>query len=193
MNTLKIENFSANGLETTQIEFKETGEIGFEISTSELDQIFDNFFENDLSLEKQKMLDEDKVCFKQTINSISHPFQTKQEWDWAIVCVKLPWPLKGEKCVKEKVRPRLYRREVKYVVYAEICYPIDLLVKNVEKCAKQGAIAAAAVALSGELTATQVAFQTAFFACMAVSDFPNADKIGIKIAGDKIHGEWIPV
>lgn len=193
MDTIKIENYSDNGLVATTTEFKLTGETGYEISTSELDQLFNNIFESNLNQQKQKMLDEDKVCFKQTINSITHPFETKTEWDWAIVCVKWPWPLKGEKCVKEKVRPRLYRRDVKYVVYAEICYPIDLLVNHVEKCAKQGAIAAAAVALSGELTATQIAFQTAFFACMAAADFPNVEKIGIKIAGDKITGDWIPV
>ena len=193
MATLNIESITTDGYDLSTNELKETGEIGSEILTSEFDQLFDSYFMNDMNMHKNMLLSDDKVCFKQTITKISHPFQTKTEWDWAIVCVKWPWPMKGEKCVKEKVRPRLYRRNVDYIIYAEICYPTDLVIAHVENCAKQGAIAAAAVALTGQLEATQAAFQTAFFACMALADFPNADKIGIKVAGDKIHGDWIPV
>lgn len=193
MEKIILNSVTKDGIEESEISSKETGESSYEISPTEFDKLFDDFFDSSLSEQKQKILEENKVCFKQTISSIKHPFQTKQEWDWAIVCVPWPWPLKGEECSKVKVRPRLYRRDVKYVIFAEICYPVDLIIKHVERCAKQGAIAASVVALTGELNATQMAFQTAFFACMTAADFPNADKISIRVAGDKIHGDWIPV
>lgn len=193
MEKLVLSSITKDGITESEILFEESGESSYEITPTEFDKLFDNFFEAQQDELKEEMFVEEKVCFKQTISSVTHPFQTKTEWDWAIVCVKLPWPFKGEKCVKEKVRPRLYRRTVKYVIYAEICYPVDLIVKHVERCAKQGAIAAATVALTGNLNATQVAFQTAFLACMTAADFPNSDKISIKVAGDKVHGKWIPV
>jgi hypothetical protein len=187
MEKIEIKNVTSDGFETTNLEIQETGEVGFEISHSEFEKHFDAYVSEGESEHKSNLLADNKVCFKTTISSVEHPFQTKTEWDWVIVKI----PFNGT--VKEKVRPRLYRRSVKYVVFADICYPVDLLIDNVEKCAKQGAIAAQATALSGNLTATQVAFQTAFFACMALSDFPNANKISVRVAGDKIHGNWIPV
>jgi hypothetical protein len=187
MEKVIIENVTANGFDTTNLEYEETGEVGYSISTSEFEKHFDEYVSAGESTHKSSLLADNKVCFKTTISTISHPFQTKTEWDWIIVKI----PFNGT--VKEKGRPRLYRRSVKYVVFADICYPVDLIITHVEKCAKQGAIAATAAALSGNLSAAQVAFQTAFFACMALSDFPNADKISIRVAGDKIHGDWKPV
>ena len=187
MENIEIKNVSGKGFETTNLLYEETGEVGFEISSSEFEKHFDLYVREGESSHKTKLLAENKVCFKTTITSINYPFQTKTEWDWVIIKI----PFNGT--IKEKVRPRLYRRNVEYVVYAEICYPVDLVISNVERCAKQGAIAATAAALSGNLSAAQVAFQAAFFACMALSDFPNVDKISVRVSGDNITGEWHPV
>jgi hypothetical protein len=184
MDTIKIENFSAQGLEAGKVEIKETGEVGFEISNIEFDKIFNEHFNENNSALKMQALDQNMVCFKQTITKMEHPFQTKIEWDWIEICV----PIVG--CYKDKVRPRPYRRSVTYVIFAEICYPTDLIIKHVENCAKQGAVAASAIAITGSKSAALAAFQAAFFACMTLADFPNSDKIKISIGGDTIHGDW---
>ncbi len=187
MTTLIIETVSQQGVSTSELDAESTGEIGFEIVNHEFDLHFDEWTEASNTKANKALLNENKVCFKQEISSIKHPFQTKVEWEWCIIKI----PFNGT--IKERCRPRLYRRDVKYVVSANICYPVDLVIAHVERCAKQGAIAAAAIALSGSLTATEAAFQTAFLACMAAADFPNADKISIQVVGDKEHGDWHPV
>lgn len=178
---------TAKGPASESLEVKETGETGFTVLESEIDAHFEAFAASGDVSSANKLLEENKVCFKQKVASVKHPFQTKTEWDWVIVKI----PFNGT--IKEKVRPRLYRRDVEYVVAADICYPVDLVIKNVERCAKQAAIAAAATALTGNLAATKAGFATAFLACMALSDFPNADQIDIRVYGDTMHGEWVPV
>ena len=187
MEKIKIENASADGFEIGEMEVVETGETGFEISTSEFEKHFNECFNSEDGAQKVMALEQNMICFKQTITKMEHPFQTKTEWDWVKICV----PIIG--CYKDKVRPRLYRRSVTYVIFAEICYPTDLIVKHVENCAKQGAVAASAIALTGSKSAALAAFQVAFFACMTLADFPNSDKIKLSIGAETIHGEWKPV
>jgi hypothetical protein len=187
MAHMNIETFTENGFEESKLEYQETGETGYSIDSGSFKEEFEKHFNVDKASYNEELFSSDKVCFKTKINSIQHPFEFKTEWDWVIIEI----PFNGT--IKEKVRPRLYRRNAEYTVYAEICYPIDLIIDHVERCAKQGAIAAAAIALTGNIGATQVAFQTAFFACMALADFPNADKITIRVFGDVETGDWIPV
>lgn len=187
MNSFSVRKTSAAGSDESQLELRETGEIGFEILGDEFDYHFDKWTSDSNAKATSKILGENKVCFKQEIASISHPFQTKIEYDWIVVDI----PFNGT--IRTRGRPRLYRRDVSYVVSANICYPVDLVISHVEKCAKQGAIAAAATALSGSIAATQAAFQLAFLACMAAANFPEANKIDIQVVGDKIHGDWHPV
>lgn len=129
---------------------------------------------------------ENKVCIKTTIISVSHPFETKTMMKTR--CVNIPF--NGRICTDV---PQLFRRSVTYKVFAEVCYPVDLIITNVEKCAKQGAIAATAAAASGNFAAATVTFQAAFLACMVFSDVTDAAKISARVAGEKEHGNWIPV
>jgi len=184
MEKIEIKTVTETGFETTNLEYEKTGEVGYSIYGNEFEKHFDEYVGSGEAQHKANLLADNKVCFKTTITSFSHPFQTKIEWDWVIITI----PFNGT--IRDKVNPKPYRRSVKYVVFADICYPVDLILTNVEKCAKQGAIAATAAALSGNISAAQVAFQTAFFACMALSDLTNVDKISIRVAGDKIHGDW---
>ncbi|MEM5566541.1 hypothetical protein WNY78_15570 [Psychroserpens sp. AS72] len=187
MKKIEIMKLATNGFNLEELGYEKTEEIVYDIEISDFERHFNKFTKEVEDKYKSKSFEENKVCLKQTIASIKHPFQFKTEWDW----IKIKLPFNG--WIKDKVRPRLYRRDVKYVIFAEICYPTDIIIDHIAKCAKQGALAASTVALTGVLTATQIAFQTAFFACMAAADFPNSDKISVRIAGDKIHGKWIPV
>lgn len=178
---------TANGFEESALKTESTGEMRSEILADELDTHFDQWTAQSSGIAVAKFLDENKVCFKQEIASISHPFQTKVEYEDIIVDI----PFNGR--ARTRGRPRLYRRSVTYIVSANICYPVDLVIAHVERCAKQGALAASAIALTGALPATQAAFQAAFLTCMAAADFPNADQIDVQVTGDKVHGDWHPV
>lgn len=184
MEKIKFRVITENGLEEHILEGEKTGEVTEQII---LDLGFQSHFANPVLTESANFFDTNKVCIKTTITSIEHPFQTKTEIDK----IKVKIPFNGWIIVDG--RPRLYRRSVTYRVYAEVCYPIDLLLQNVEKCSKQGAIAATVAAVSGNFAAATVAFQTAFLACMVFSDGSQADKIDIRVAGETEHGEWIPI
>ena len=171
-------------MEEHLLDAEKTGEITEQVLP---ETGFQDHFTNPENDKSAKFFDANKVCIKTTIVSIEHPFQTKTE----IEKIKVPIPLNG--WIITDGRPRLYRRSVTYRVYAEVCYPLDLLLQNVEKCSKQGAIAATVAAVSGNFAAATVAFQTAFLACMAFSDAAQTTNINIRVAGETEHGRWIPV
>ena len=184
MEKIKFSVITENGMQESFLEIEKTGNTTDQVI---LDSDFQSHFGNQLDEKSMNFFDANKVCIKTTIMAVEHPFQFKTEFDRIRVCI----PLNG--CIETNARPRIYRRSVKYIVYAEVCYPVDLILTNVEKCSKQGAIAAIAAAATGNFAAATVTFQAAFLACMAFSDVTSANQISIRVAGDTEHGDWIPV
>jgi hypothetical protein len=152
-------------------------------SSPEMDDIFK------ANEEKESLIDSlaNNVCIKTTITSITLPFEFKVEMH--NVCHKVP-PFGVEICLKQ---PSTFRRNALYTTYSEICYPVDLILANVEKCAKQAALAGVVAATSGNFAAAGAAVQAAFLACMVFSDANDANKITVRVAGEKETSEWKPV
>lgn len=184
MEQIKFSIITENGMDEQWLTVETTGETKEQVI---VDKGFQEHFENIIQEKAVNFFDANKVCIKTTITAIEHPFQFKTEIDDIIVRI----PMNGT--IRTAGRPRVYRRSVTYKVYAEVCYPLDLLLTNVEKCSKQGAIAATVAAVSGNFAAATVAFQTAFLACMVLSDVNHANQIDIRVASETEHGRWIPV
>jgi hypothetical protein len=176
MTSIKYQQLTEQGYDEQNSEIVSSDLVSEEIySLSELDGIFK-------SDDKDNAERNSNVCIKTTIFSITHPFEFKVEM--RNITHKTPL---GNIVIKQ---PSTYRRSALYKVYSEICYPVGMIIQNVEKCAKQSAMAGVAAAATGNIAAAGVAVQAAFLACMAFSNASDAQKISIRVAGEKETGEW---
>jgi hypothetical protein len=187
MDGFKAEVISETGYDAVEFKHEDTGRIVEEIWPDPFEAEFQKWIGAESAAANKALLSEQNVCFKQEIASITHPLQFKTEFEMCWTNI----PFNGR--IGTKCRPRLYQRSVTYRISANVCYPLDLVITHVEKCAKQGALAAAAIALTGNIAATKAAFTAALMTCMAAADFPNADKISVSVSGDTFHGDWHPV
>lgn len=64
MENIEIKNVSGKGFETTNLVYEETGEVGFEISSSEFEKHFDLYVREGKVLTRQNSLQKIKFVLK---------------------------------------------------------------------------------------------------------------------------------